>query len=195
MPLPPATPLRPHADAPRRMRPPGRPVRRHRGGSIPSRLSAEEAILRIALVIERFLPTGGGVENVAWQVAHELARQGADVTVLARENQHELCVLARKFGNLHVYGCWWFCNNPSIIEQTTRMRLEMMGAAFTCQHSDARVLDQLLYKWDHSREAVTPALTDQYARLLRAGWEVRDEDVQRDVHQLFGGAYEDFMAK
>ena len=85
MPLPPATPLRPHADAPRRMRPPGRPVRRHRGGSIPSRLSAEEAILRIALVIERFLPTGGGVENVAWQVAHELARQGADVTVLARE--------------------------------------------------------------------------------------------------------------
>ncbi len=30
------------------------------------------------------------------------------VTVLSKENQHELCVLARKFGNLHVYGCWWF---------------------------------------------------------------------------------------
>ena len=28
------------------------------------------------------------------------------VTVLSADNQHELCVLARKFGNLHVYGCW-----------------------------------------------------------------------------------------
>ena len=35
--------------------------------------------------------------------------------VLSVENQHELAVLARKFGNLHVYGCWWFCNTPSII--------------------------------------------------------------------------------
>lgn len=61
------------------------PVRRPRGGSIPSFLSAEESVLRIALVIERFLPAGGGVENVAWHVAHELARAGADVTVLARE--------------------------------------------------------------------------------------------------------------
>ena len=67
-------------------------------------------------------------------------------TVLSRDNQHELAVLARKFGNLHVYGCWWFCNNPSIIEETTRMRLEMLGTAFTCQHSDSRVLEQLLYK-------------------------------------------------
>jgi len=36
-------------------------------------------------VIERFVPGAGGVENVAWQVAHELARQGEEVTVLARE--------------------------------------------------------------------------------------------------------------
>ncbi len=41
--------------------------------------------MRIAIVIERFVPGVGGVENVAWQVAHELARQGEDVTVLARE--------------------------------------------------------------------------------------------------------------
>ena len=68
------------------------------------------------------------------------------VTMLSRVNQHELCVLARKFGNLHVFGCWWFCNNPSIIEEMTRMRLELLGTAFTCQHSDARVLDQLIYK-------------------------------------------------
>ena len=43
-------------------------------------------------------------------------------------------------------GSWWFCNNPSLIAATTAMRLEMLGTAFTCQHSDARVLEQLLYK-------------------------------------------------
>ena len=117
------------------------------------------------------------------------------VTVLSRENQHELCVLARKFGNLHVYGCWWFCNNPSIIDATTRMRLEMLGTAFTCQHSDARVLEQLLYKWKHSRKAVAPALAAQYRRLLDAGWELTEADVTRDLDLLFGGAYEAFLAK
>lgn len=36
-------------------------------------------------MIERFIPGAGGVENVAWQVAHELARAGESVTVLTRE--------------------------------------------------------------------------------------------------------------
>src|SRR5262249_23483850 len=33
------------------------------------------------------------------------------VTLLSRENQHELCVAARKFNNLMPFGCWWFLNN------------------------------------------------------------------------------------
>jgi hypothetical protein len=44
------------------------------------------------------------------------------VTMLSRENQHELCVAARKFRNLLVFGCWWFLNNPSLVEEVTRMR-------------------------------------------------------------------------
>jgi hypothetical protein len=72
-------------------------------------------------------------------------------TFLSRNNQHEACVLASKFRNLHIYGCWWYCNNPSMIREITQMRLEMLGTAFTAQHSDARVLDQLVYKWAHSR--------------------------------------------
>jgi hypothetical protein len=38
-------------------------------------------------------------------------------TFLARVNQHEAAVLANKFPNLHLYGCWWYCNNPSIIKE------------------------------------------------------------------------------
>jgi hypothetical protein len=64
-------------------------------------------------------------------------------TFLSRVNQHQACVLANKFSNLHLYGCWWYCNNPSIVKEVTTMRFEMLGTSFTAQHSDARVLDQV----------------------------------------------------
>jgi len=116
-------------------------------------------------------------------------------TFLARVNQHEVCVLAQKFRNLHIYGCWWYCNNPSIIDEMTRMRVEMLGTAFTAQHSDARVLDQLIYKWDHSRRIIAEVLVNQYQRLASRGWPIIAPDVERDVWRLFGGSYEEFMAK
>jgi len=117
------------------------------------------------------------------------------VTYLARANQHELCVTARKFSNLHVYGCWWFCNNPSIIDEMTRQRLELMGTAFTCQHSDARILDQLVYKWAHSRTVIAQVLVDKYLLLADAGWNVTKQMIEHDVENLFGGSFKQFMAK
>ncbi len=117
------------------------------------------------------------------------------VTMLSRVNQHELCVLARKFGNLHVFGCWWFLNNPSIIEEMTRQRLELLGTAFTCQHSDARVLDQLIYKWSHTREVVADVVADKYAKLFEAGWRPTEEEIRRDVRAIFGGSFAEFLAR
>jgi len=117
------------------------------------------------------------------------------VTMLSRVNQHELCVTARKFGNLHVEGCWWFCNNPSIVEEITRMRLEMLGTAFTCQHSDARVLDQLIYKWSHTRKIVADVLADKYGLLFDAGWRPIVDEIRRDVRAIFGGSFEAFLVK
>ena len=117
------------------------------------------------------------------------------VTMLSRVNQHELCVLARKFGNLHVFGCWWFCNNPSIIAEMTRQRLELLGTAFTCQHSDARVLDQLIYKWPHTRKIVADVLAEKYAALFEAGWRPTEAEIVRDVRAIFGGSFAEFLAK
>ena len=114
------------------------------------------------------------------------------VTVLARENQHELCVLARKFRNLHVFGCWWFTNVPHVIDEMTRMRLELIGLSVTPQHSDARVLDQLIYKWQHSRRAIARVLVDKYTDLAATGWEATPAEIERDVKNLFGGAFEQF---
>src|SRR5437763_14328525 len=91
------------------------------------------------------------------------------VTMLARENQHELCVAARKFGNLMVFGCWWFLNNPSLIEEIERMRFELLGTSFIPQHSDARVLAQLIYKWDHSRRILAKGMTEKYTDLPATG--------------------------
>jgi hypothetical protein len=113
-------------------------------------------------------------------------------TVLARENQHELCVLARKFRNLHPFGCWWFTNVPHLIDEITRLRLELLGLSFTPQHSDARVLDQIVYKWRHSRRLIARALVDNYWDLARTGWPVSRTEVKRDVQDLFGGAFDRF---
>ncbi len=114
------------------------------------------------------------------------------VTVLAREAQHELVVLARKFRNLHPFGCWWFTNTPQLVREITSMRLEWLGTSFTPQHSDARVLDQLVYKWKHSRKVITDCLTDRYADLAASGWTVTDAELERDGRELLGGAFARF---
>ena len=117
------------------------------------------------------------------------------VTMLARENQHELCVAARKFGNLMVFGCWWFVNNPSLIDEITRMRVELLGTSLIPQHSDARILDQLIYKWDHSRELIGRVLAEKYADVARTGWPVSEADIRADARRLLRDNFLDFLAR
>jgi hypothetical protein len=107
------------------------------------------------------------------------------VTFLSRENQHELCVAAQKFSNLMPFGCWWFLNNPSIVSEITRERFELLGLSFIPQHSDARVLEQLIYKWKHARRQIADALYDSYEQLLQNGRAVTREEISRDVNRLF----------
>ena len=115
------------------------------------------------------------------------------VTMLARENQHELCIAARKFGNLMIFGCWWFLNNPSLIDEMTRMRFETLGTSFAPQHSDARILDQLLYKWNHSRGIIADVLADKYADLEATGFKVTKAHMKRDARLLLRDNYREFV--
>ena len=112
------------------------------------------------------------------------------VSVLSRENQHELCVYARKFNNLMPFGCWWFLNNPSIVEEITRERIELLGTSFIPQHSDARVLEQVIYKWRNTRATLAPLLEQSYRWVCRDGRQVSRQDIQRDVHRLFCSNFE-----
>ena len=113
------------------------------------------------------------------------------VTTLARENAHSLCVVARKFANVLPFGCWWFMNNPSLVEETTLMRLEMLGATFVPQHSDARILEQLVYKWRHSRAAISRALTRRYETFSLAP---TDDQINSDAQALMGGVARGWLA-
>jgi hypothetical protein len=115
------------------------------------------------------------------------------VSLLSRENQHELCVYARKFSNLMPFGCWWFMNNPSIVEEITRERIEMLGTSFIPQHSDARVLEQVIYKWGNTRRTMAPILSHAYSLLAQDGRGVTRADIQRDVTRLFRSNAESWM--
>jgi hypothetical protein len=111
------------------------------------------------------------------------------VSMLSRENQHALCVAARKFSNLMPFGCWWFLNNPSIVDEITSERLELLGATTIPQHSDARILDQLIYKWQHSRRTISRALAESYSRLIADGYPLTCSQIDRDVERMFSGNF------
>ena len=117
------------------------------------------------------------------------------VTMLSRENQHELCVAARKFANLMPFGCWWFLNGPGLVREITAMRTDLLGLSFVPQHSDARVLEQMIYKWRHARAVVAEVLAEKYADLAAAGWRAGEGEIRRDAAALFAGNFTAFLGR
>ena len=149
------------------------------------------------LVNEQLRLAGDSVGKADITVIEELCTQYPDnkflVTMLSRENQHELAITARKYRNLMVFGCWWFLNNPSIVKEITKIRLETLGLSFTPQHSDARVLEHLIYKWDHSKALIGEVLEEKYTDLLATGWTLTPDEVRRDIGALFGDNFHRFL--
>jgi hypothetical protein len=140
---------------------------------------------------------GDGMGKADVMMLERLCAENPDVRILAtflsRENQHELCVAARKFNNLMPFGCWWFLNNPSIISEITRARFELLGPSFIPQHSDARVLEQLIYKWGHARQIIADVLADAYEQLLESGRAVTREEITRDLNRMLSGNFREWV--
>ena len=160
-----------------------------------------EAGLPLALMIgvERGVnpklgPAGDGVGVADVASLCSLAERAGDtrllVTMLSDQNQHELCVAARKFANITPFGCWWFLNTPTSIDHMTRLRLELLGTTFIPQHSDARVLEQIIYKWHHSRDVIARALGDHLASVEAAGRTLTDDEIVTEVNRLLYANYE-----
>ena len=92
-----------------------------------------------------------------------------------------------------IFGCWWFVNNPSIIQEITQERLELLGLSTIPQHSDARIMDQLIYKWAHSRQIISSVLTEKYKDLINSGWELTRSEIERDVAALLSENFTTFL--
>lgn len=117
------------------------------------------------------------------------------LTALSREAQYPLTVAARKFSNLMIFGAWWFLNTRSLLREITQMRLELLGSTFVMQHSDARVLEQLIYKWHLAREVLVEVLTQRYQALTDVGWKVGRVEIERDVGHLLHQGFWQFIGR
>lgn len=93
--------------------------------------------MRVALVIERFDPRGGGVESVAWQVAHGLARAGDAVTVVAREAEPSPAVAIER---VHVSDLWqpWrvLAFSRAAARRAPRDRFDVVHSFSRTRHQD-----------------------------------------------------------
>ncbi|MFP4500992.1 MAG: glucuronate isomerase [Candidatus Hydrogenedentota bacterium] len=140
---------------------------------------------------------GDGVDKADLSSVEALCRRYPKnkfmLTTLSRENQHTACVIARKFRNLLLFGCWWFLNNPSLIGEMTRMRIELLGTSIIPQHSDCRVLDQLVYKWAHSRAIIAQVLAEKYTDLVHAGWTIEESQMRTEIENMLGGNFWRFL--
>jgi UDP-glucose:(heptosyl)LPS alpha-1,3-glucosyltransferase len=96
--------------------------------------------LRIALVVERFDPTGGGVESVAWTVGHHLAAAGDEVHVFARRATPTDAVTVH---SLPVPAFWQPTRVLAFSRAATRATRELAPHVV---HSFSRTLHQDVYR-------------------------------------------------
>jgi hypothetical protein len=107
------------------------------------------------------------------------------VTMLSRENQYELTVLSRKFQNLMLFGNWWFLNSDIFINEITRMRMNLLGTSFVPQHSDARVLEHLIYKWKHTNKIFIDILFDYFKSLMDNNYNLTEELIETTIYDFY----------
>ena len=107
------------------------------------------------------------------------------VSCLDYSDHFRLNVLARKFSNLKIFGYWWFTNQESIIKNILQLRIEMLNDNFIPQHSDARVIDQLIYKWNDFRNYYVEVYSKKYKQLIELGHKIKAEDLDKAVYNHF----------
>jgi hypothetical protein len=57
------------------------------------------------------------------------------------------------------------------------------------------VLDQVLYKWAHSKRIIGDVLFEKYSDLVAGGWALEEGEIRRDVDGLFGGNFRTFLER
>jgi glucuronate isomerase len=107
------------------------------------------------------------------------------VSCLDLKDQFRLSVIGRKFQNLKIVGFWWFNNNESVIENVLKQRFELLGDNFILQHSDARIIDQLVYKWLDFKTIYIKVMVEKYHKLLSLGYKIKASDLEKKINFHF----------
>lgn len=132
---------------------------------------------------------GDGLGNVDLEKLEEILLKFPNnkflVTCLNENDQFPLTILSRKFQNLQIFGFWWFNNNPSIVKNILNQRLDLLGDDFIFQHSDARIIDQLIYKWYDFKNIYTDVMTKKYKKLLTLGYRLKVSELEEKIEQHF----------
>ena len=64
------------------------------------------------------------------------------------------------------------------------LRIELLGLNFIPQHSDARVTDQLLYKWPHFKALLSKVLYNHYNDIKLKNFKISENQISDDVSKL-----------
>ena len=75
-------------------------------------------------------------------------------------------------------------------EKINQVRAAANLPAYAGAVTQQAVLDQLIYKWDHSRGLIAGVLVDKYADIAATGWIPSEEEIRRDVRLFFQHATE-----
>ena len=149
-------------------------------------------------VNKEFLLAGDGIDRIDLSCLSKLCNKYSKnkflCSCLSLNDQHELTVLGRKHSNLRIFGFWWFMNQPTLIEMIMNLRVELLGFNFIPQHSDARVTDQLIYKWSHFKVILNKVLFSHYSELILKGLKLSEEKISEDVTRLLSKNALDFIS-
>ena len=149
-------------------------------------------------VNKEFLLAGDGIDRVDLSYLSKLCNKYPKnkflCSCLSLNDQHELTVLGRKHSNMRIFGFWWFMNQPTLIEMIMNLRIELLGFNFIPQHSDARVTDQLIYKWSHFKVILNKILFSHYSELVLRGFKISEEKIITDVNKLLSKNALDFIS-
>ena len=106
------------------------------------------------------------------------------VTHLSDLSQYKLIVLSRKFSNLTLFGFWWFLNQKKMISNILDQKINLLGYNFIAQHSDARVYEQLIYKWINFKEILIDVLYEKYNFLQDDGYVLSRTQIIKDISKI-----------
>ena len=76
-------------------------------------------------------------------------------------------------------------DNESIIENLLKQRFELLGDNFIVQHSDARIIDQLVYKWLDFKSIYIKVMVEKYQKLLSLGYKIKATDLESKINFHF----------